>query len=104
MLTKPVARNAGLWKTVLAQCMAVLDVEYSHVRSLSAFDDPLAGLLLAEVVRAHQVVTRLIANGPVGSGDWLLHLRQLPLFACTVFVRDQSVVAAPAFALLPAFC
>lgn len=86
---KPVARKLDLWRQVLARCMAVLDVKYSTVRALAAFDDcnPAAALLLEEVVRAHKVITHLLQNGPVGCGDWLRRLRQVPLFARGVFAH-----------------
>ena len=86
---KPVARGPELWKLVVLRCMAALDAEYSHVRALSAFDDPLATVLLVEVLRAHELLTHLLLHGPVGCGDWLRHLRQVPLFACTVFASSS---------------
>ena len=98
---KPVvARSYRLFKTVLARCMLVLDAEYSNVRALSAFDRPLASLLLAEVLRAHDILTHLLKNGPVGCGDWLSHLRRVPLFASTVFAHEpvfahQSIQYVP---------
>lgn len=96
MTAKPVvARSYRLFKTVLARCMLVLDAEYSNVRALSAFDHPLANLLLAEVLRAHDILTHLLQNGPVGCGDWLSHLRRIPLFASTVFAHKPVFAHEP---------
>ena len=81
---KPVPRDRTVWKAVMARCMLALHAEYNNVRALSACNDPMSALLLQETVRAHGVLTDLLAAWPAG-GDWLARLRRVPLFAFAVF-------------------